>query len=125
MGHADWCFDNSLSKGAGVSDLELASVLRQLRTELNEAMGDAEGERLRFELGPVELSLTVTVSREASPGAKIRFWVIEAGADARISREAVQDIKLVLTPRDMKSPLGPDGKPASPLIEGKPVPGER
>ena len=54
--------------------------------------------RLRFELGPVELSLTVTVGREATPGAKIRFWVIEAGADARISREAVQEIKLVLTP---------------------------
>ena len=108
-----------------MGDLELASVLRQLRTELNEAMDDAEGERLRFELGPVELSLTVTVGREAQPGAKIRFWVIEAGADARISREAVQDIKLVLTPRDMKAPLGPDGKPAPPLIEGKPVPGER
>ena len=61
-------------------------------------MDDAEGERLRFELGPVDLSLTVTVGREATPGAKIRFWVIEAGADAKISREAVQEIKLVLTP---------------------------
>ena len=89
-----------------MSGLELASVIRQLRAELNEAMDDAEGERLRFELGPVELSLTVTVGREATPGAKVRFWVIEAGADAKISREAVQDIKLVLSPRDMKAPLG-------------------
>ena len=107
-----------------MADLELASVVRQLRTELNEAMADAEGERLRFELGPVELSLTVTVGREATPGAKIRFWVVEAGADAKISREAVQDIKLVLTPRDMQAPVRADGKPAPPLIEGKPVPGE-
>lgn len=107
-----------------MAGLELASVIRQLREELNEAMDDAEGERLRFELGPVELSLTVTVGREATPGAKIRFWVIEAGADAKISREAVQDIKLVLTPRDMKAPRGADGKPVAPLIEGKPVPGE-
>lgn len=104
--------------------LELASVVRQLRAELNEAMGVAEGERLRFELGPVELSLTVTVGREAAPGAKIRFWVVEAGADAKISREAVQDIKLVLTPRDMQAPPGPDGKQALPLIGGKQVPGE-
>lgn len=58
--------------------LELASVVRQLRAELNEALDDADGERLRFELG-VELSLSVTVGREAAPGAKIRFWVIEAG----------------------------------------------
>lgn len=40
-----------------VAELELASVLRQLRMELNETMADAEGERLRFEMGPVELSL--------------------------------------------------------------------
>src|ERR1700749_1676709 len=100
--------------------LELASVMRQLRAELNEAMEEAEGERLRFELGPVELSLTVTVGREAAPGAKIRFWVVEAGGDAKISREAVQDIKLVLTPRDMQAPMRADGKPAPPLIEGKP-----
>ena len=105
--------------------LELASVLRQLRAELNEAMDDAEGERLRFELGPVDLSLTVTVGREATPGAKIRFWVVEAGVDAKISREAVQEIKLVLNPRDMKAPLGPDGKPVAALITGKEVPGER
>src|SRR6516225_9160259 len=108
-----------------MAGLELASVVRQLRAELNEAMDDAAGERLRFELGPVELSLTMTVGKEATPGAKIRFWVVEAGADARISRESVQDIKLVLTPRDMQAPLGPDGKPVPPLIEGKQVPGER
>jgi hypothetical protein len=104
--------------------LELAPVLRQLRAELNEAMDDAEGERVRFELGPVELSLTVTVGREAAPGAKIRFWVVEAGADTKISREGAQDIKLVLTPRDMKAPLGPDGKPVPPLISGRQVEGE-
>ena len=108
-----------------MAGLELAMVVRQLRAELNEAMEEAAGERLRFELGPVELSLTMTVGKEATPGAKIRFWVVEAGADARISRESVQDIKLVLTPRDMQAPLGPDGKPVPPLIEGKQVPGER
>jgi hypothetical protein len=107
-----------------MAGLELASVVRQLRAELNEAMSEAEGERLRFELGPVELSLTVTVGREATPGARIRFWVIDAGADAKISRDAVQDIKLVLTPRDIQAPLGPDGKPVSPLIGGQHVEGE-
>jgi hypothetical protein len=115
----------SRSEGAGVAGLELASVVRQLRAELNEAMDDAEGERLRFELGPVELSLTVTVGKEATPGAKIRFWVVEAGVEAKISRESAQDIKLMLTPRDTKAPLGPDGKPTAPLITGKEVPGER
>ena len=90
-----------------MAGVELASVIRQLRAELNEALADAEGERLRFELGPVEMSLTVTVGREATPGAKIRFWVIEAGADAKLSREAVQEIKLVLTPRGYAGSGGP------------------
>ena len=108
----------------GVAGVELASVVRQLRVELNEALADAEGERLRFQLGPVELSLTVTVGREAAPGAKVRFWVIEAGADAKISREAVQEIKLVLTPVDTQVPVGPDGKAAAPLIIGSAVEGE-
>ena len=90
----------------GVGGVELASVVRQLRAELNEALADAEGERLRFELGPVEMSLSVTVGREATPGAKVRFWVVEAGADARVSREAVQEIKLVLTPVDTQAPAG-------------------
>jgi hypothetical protein len=109
---------------AGMAGLELASVVRQLRAELGQAMREGKGERLRFELGPVELSLTVTVSREAKPGAKIRFWVIEAGADATIAREAVQDIKLVLTPFDMDAPPGPDGKRIAVVIAGEPVPGE-
>jgi hypothetical protein len=107
-----------------MSGLELTSVLRQLRTELSEVMDESEGERLRFELGPVELSLTVTVSREVTPGAKIRFWVIEAGTDAAISRESAQLIKLVLSPRDMKAPPDADGRQPAPLIEGIEVPGE-
>jgi hypothetical protein len=102
-----------------MDDLGLASVVRQLRAELNEALAEADGERLRFELGPVELSLKVTIGREVAPGAKIRFWVIEAGTDAKVSREAVQDIKLVLSPRDVTAALGPDGKPVPPLISGK------
>jgi len=95
-----------------MAGMELASVIRQLRAELNEALADAEGERLRFELGPVEMSLTVTVGREAAPGAKL-------------SRESVQDIKLVLSPVDTQAPMGPGGKAAAPLITGRALEGER
>jgi hypothetical protein len=92
--------------------------------ELNEALEDAQGERLRFGLGPVQIALSVTVGRDATPGAKVRFWVIEAGADAKVSRESVQEITLVLTPVDTQAPAGPDGKPASVLIEGGAADGE-
>ena len=105
--------------------MELASVVRQLRAELNEALEGAEGERLRFELGPVHVALSVTVGREGGAGAKVRFWVVDAGADAKLSREAVQEIKLVLTPVDIQAPVGPGGQAVVPLIEGGAVIGER
>ncbi len=65
--------------------VELAQVISQLRQELSAAMREGEGEDLRFELGPVELELTVAVSKEAGPNAKVRFWVVELGADAKVA----------------------------------------
>jgi hypothetical protein len=107
-----------------VGGVELASVVRQLRAELDEALAGAQGERLRFELGPVQVALSMTVGRDATPGAKVRFWVIEAGADVKVSRASVQEITLVLTPVDTQAPPGPGGKLASVLIEGGAVDGE-
>ena len=108
-----------------MAGVELASLIRQLRSELNEAMTDGDGERLRFALGPVQVSLSVTVGKEAGPAGKVRFWVIEAGADAKMSHESIQEIKLVLDPVDTQAPTGPDGKAAGPLIMGDGMPGER
>ena len=82
--------------------MELAAVVRQLRAELNGALADAQGERLRFELGPVQVALSVTVGREGGGRAKVRFWVVDADAAAKLSREAVQEIRLVLTPVDTR-----------------------
>ncbi|MGH3721064.1 MAG: trypco2 family protein [Pseudonocardiaceae bacterium] len=98
--------------------VELAQVIGQLRRELSAAMRDGEGEDLRFELGPVELELTVAVSREAGPNAKVRFWVIELGADATTSSQATQRITLTLDPRR-------HGVAGKPLISGAEQPDER
>ncbi len=96
--------------------VELAQVIGQLRQELSTAM--REGKDLRFELGPVELELTVAVSKEAGPNAKVRFWVIELGVDGKVSSQATQRITLTLDPRRR----GAAGKP---LISGPEQAGER
>jgi hypothetical protein len=44
----------------------------------------------------VELELTVAVSKEAGPDVKVRFWVIELGADATVSSQATQRTTLTL-----------------------------
>jgi hypothetical protein len=99
--------------------VELAELLGQLRAELSEAMRAGHDSDLRFELGPVELELTVAVDKEAKPGAKVRFWIVEVGGDATLASSTTQRIKLVLEPRS-------NGEPGRrPLISGERVSGER
>jgi hypothetical protein len=79
--------------------IELAEVIGELRRELQQAMNAGEGEPLRFELGLVELEATVAVEKGGGGGAKVRFWVIELGGDAKASQASTQRIKLALQPR--------------------------
>lgn len=99
--------------------VELAELIGQLRAELSAAIRAGEGSDLRFELGPVELELTVSVDKEAKPGAKVRFWVVELGADGKKASSTTQRIKLTLDPR---RPASDNGRP---LISGEQEPGER
>ncbi|PNE40795.1 MULTISPECIES: trypco2 family protein [Streptomyces] len=78
--------------------IELASVIRDLRAELEQAITAAEGEALRFELGPIELEVSVALERTAQAGAKVRFWVVESGAEATAGATTTQRIKLALQP---------------------------
>jgi hypothetical protein len=79
--------------------VELAELIGQLRMELATAMHAGEEAELRFEIGPVELELTVQVTKEASPTAKVKFWVIEAGADGKVASSVSQRVKLTLDPK--------------------------
>jgi NTP-dependent ternary system trypsin peptidase co-occuring protein len=78
--------------------IELAEVIRQLRTELDAARASAEDSQLRFELGPIELEVTVGLQKEGGGSAKVRFWVIELGGDAKATGSSTQRIKLTLQP---------------------------
>lgn len=97
----------------------LAEVVANLRAELTEAMRAGADEELRFELGPVELELTVAVDKEAKPGAKVKFWVVELGAETAIGSTSTQRIKLTLDPRHTARP---DRRPT---ISGPEASGER
>jgi Trypsin-co-occurring domain 2 len=84
--------------------VELAEMISQLRAELTTAMREGADAELRFEVGPVELELTVVVEKEATPGAKVRFWVVELGADAKAASSTTQHIRLTLDPRQPDQP---------------------
>jgi Trypsin-co-occurring domain 2 len=79
--------------------IELAQMIQDLRAELHEALAAGLGQELRFELGPIELDMAVMVSREASGGGKVRFWVVEADGAAKLAHASTQRIKLKLEPK--------------------------
>ena len=97
--------------------IELASMIKDLRDELERAIAAGEGEQLRFELGPIEMEVTVVVGQSKDTNGKVKFWVVEAGADRTNDSATTQRLKLALTPR-----LG-DGM-QSPMISGSAVDGE-
>jgi Trypsin-co-occurring domain 2 len=74
---------------------------------------------IRFEMGTIEVELTVTVEKEAKPGAKVRFWVVEVGGEARVASSSLQRIKLTLEPRRAGQL---DRKP---FVSGPEIDGER
>lgn len=107
----------------GDRGIELAELVRQLRQELRAAAaeGAQAGDALQFEVGPVEVEATVAVSREGGAHGKVRFWVVEAGADGKAARSTTQRLKLTLHPKAVAQ----DGTTRSPLISGDEVDGER
>jgi hypothetical protein len=78
----------------------LADFVEALRRELRVARDRGEGSDLHFDVGPVELELSLVTTKEAGPEAKVRFWVIEAGGSAKFSRQQTQRVKLTLSPVD-------------------------
>ncbi|MEU8975281.1 trypco2 family protein [Streptomyces monashensis] len=91
--------------------VELAEVIRALRDELESAIEAGAGEALRFELGPVEVEVSVAIVAGASAEVKPRFVVIALGASGNVERTSTQRIKLTLTPRE-----GPAGR--TPMVAG-------
>ncbi|GAA2139335.1 trypco2 family protein [Actinomadura napierensis] len=92
--------------------IELRELIRDLRSELNEAMRDAPGEGLQFELGPIELEVSVGVEKAGEAKAKVRFWVVDLETDGRLASTSLQRIKLSLTPRKA-------GSAAPPYVSGR------
>lgn len=88
--------------------IELSEMIAELRRELNDAIDAGADERLRFELGPVEVEVTVGLDSKGTAGAKVRFWVIELGGDAEVARSSLQRIKLTLQPRLAGSKARPE-----------------
>lgn len=82
----------------GVLVIELSAVLDELRAELNRGRASAANESLQFEIGPIILDVTLTVTREAKGSGKINIWVLEFGGEGGASSQSTQRLTVTLTP---------------------------
>ncbi|WP_020525202.1 trypco2 family protein [Catelliglobosispora koreensis] len=80
--------------------LELAEAIDAIRRELLTAQRRGQGSEMPFELGPVELEFSVTVSRERSAEAALKVWVVEAGGSLGRTVESAHRVSLVLKPKN-------------------------
>ncbi|MEW2625417.1 trypco2 family protein [Streptomyces sp. NPDC048106] len=101
--------------------IELAEMIRELSQELNSALAEGPSGVVRFELGPVEVTADVVVSRRGGAGGKVRFWVVEAGAEGQSESSRTHRISLTLHPKL----VAPDGTHVKVLISGDEEEGER
>ncbi len=88
--------------------IELSEMISELRRELGRAVEAGRDEALRFELGPVEVEVTVGLDSKGAAGAKVRFWVVEVSGDAEMTQSSLQRIKLTLQPRLAGSAVPPE-----------------
>ena len=101
----------------------LAKALEALRQELDDAWRESQGrgKRVRFRASQITLTVQAVARTEKKTGGKLRWWVVEAGADRTTGREATQTLELTLTPQLFDD----DGKLVEPLdVSGQqPEPG--
>ncbi|WP_283134487.1 trypco2 family protein [Rhizohabitans arisaemae] len=99
----------------------LADAVKGIRAELAEAMDAGKGERLKFEVGPVELEFKVELRRDAEARTGVKIWVVEAGGSGAVSHTSGHTLKVTLNPVDSttdRSPLVSDTLDALPPRPG-------
>lgn len=101
----------------------LAEAVKGIRAELSDAMAGGEGERLRFDIGAVELEFAVEVQRDLQAKAGVQVWVVEIGGSGGRSRDSSQRLKVMLNPVDTAT--GRSLRVAGDLEEAPPRPSPR
>ena len=88
--------------------IDLPEVVAELRSELALAIEAGKDEQLRFEVGPIELELTVAVEKSGKTNGKVKFWVVEMGAEGRLASTATQKVNISLIPRQADRGRAPE-----------------
>ena len=103
-------------------DLELSTVIKRLRHEIETAWREGQESAIAFEVGPVEIEVNTQLQKDGKAEFGVKFLVVSAGGGGGLSTTDTQRIKLTLTPRDRRDPTQPL-RIAGTLKAGEGVPG--
>ena len=92
-----------LFRSAHFEGIGLSEMVKALRAELIDAQSDPASKELWLETGPVELQLTVAVTKTRNAKGGIKFWVVDAGGGYERSGAATHSFKIALNPIDPKT----------------------
>lgn len=81
-----------------LAGVPLKDVLRTVRLELEDAMKEAEGRSLQFQVENVELELKVEVTSKVGGKGGIQFWVVSAEAQGERAYTTAHTFKFTLKP---------------------------
>lgn len=107
--------DVGLPGGVGLSE-----AIEALREELTTAMTSGATSIMRFKAGPVELTVEAALTKNFGGKTGIKWWLVEASAEASLQSVVTQTLKLTLQPATLDN----EGRVVEPLIsgvEGSPV----
>ncbi|MGI5197287.1 trypco2 family protein [Streptomyces sp. CA-288835] len=83
----------------------LAAAISQLRKELQEAMADGEGQRLRFAVDSIEMDLQVAIDTTKKGNASLSLWrVLSLGGGLDHKHATTHRLTLRLSPTDTLNP---------------------
>ena len=80
------------------SDIGLAEMIENLRSELETTLEKGKNHSVSFEVDKVELELKVGISRKFKGEGGVAFWVVKAGSNLEAGRDSTHTFKLTLVP---------------------------
>jgi hypothetical protein len=89
--------------GIDDSGIDLAVAVTAIRDQIMAAVASGAGERVKFEVGPIELEFSVELRHDASAKAGVRAWVFSAGVATAESASQIHKVSLTLTPKDSET----------------------
>jgi hypothetical protein len=80
-------------------DVALADAVKALRNELAVALEAGKDEKIKFEVGPIELEFEVAVSNEGGGSGGVKFWLISLEGKAAKTKTKTHTVKVKLNPK--------------------------